>query len=285
MKICGYTYSFHTAITSGEIDTVDVIHYLRELGVDAVEIYGMYVTEEQVPRIRAALDESAVQTACYDLFCLTDSPDTNRRQAAIAYAVQQLDWAATIQAPNVLIIPGFPKPEYTHDQARGWFTEALQTLVPEARKRGITPTIANVGWQPVVYGSSDQMLTACDAVGPDLKIVYDVGNFFLVGEDNLQALQRVAGRMVHVHLKDWVELSEDAPNQDPFDFANTEGRRFTGEILGEGVLDLPAAIRELRRLDYQGYVSIEYEGHKEPKDATRKGLEYVRSLLDAHQRR
>lgn len=81
-------------------------------------------------------------------------------------------------------------------------------------------------------------------------------------------------------LKDWVEVPPDAPNQDPFECANTEGRRFTGELLGEGILDLPAAIRELKQLDYQGYVSIEYEGHKEPRDATRQGVEYVRSLLE-----
>ena len=74
--------------------------------------------------------------------------------------------------------------------------------------------------------------------------------------------------VINVHLKDWVELPESASNQDPFDFANTEGRRFTGEILGDGILDLPEAIRELGRLNYQGYVSIEYEGHKDPKNAT-----------------
>lgn len=281
MRICGYTYSFHTAIEAGVIDTVDVIHYLRELGVEAIEIYNIYVTEEQVPRIRAALDQVSMQTACYDLFCVTDFPDAGRRQAAIAKAVEELDWASTLGAPTVLIIPGFPKPEYTHQQARDWFTEALQTLVPEAKSRGITPALANVGWQPVVYGTSDQMLAACEAVGADLKLVYDVGNFFLAGEDNLQALKRVADRMVHVHLKDWVELPENATNQDPFEFANTTGRRFTGQLLGEGILDLPAAIRELRRFDYQGYVSIEYEGHKEPKNATRMGVEYIRSLLDA----
>jgi sugar phosphate isomerase/epimerase len=280
MRICGYTYSFHTAIHSGEMDTVDVVHYIRELGLNAIEIYGMYVTEEQVPRIRAALENANVGAACYDLFCVTDFPDATRRRAAVAKAVEELDWVATLAAPRVLIIPGFPKPEYTHAQAREWFTEALHTLVPEAKQRGITPMLANVGWQPVVYGTSDQLLAACEAVGPDLKLVYDVGNFFLAGEDNLRALQRVAGRMEHVHLKDWVEVARDAPNQDPFDFADTNGTRFTGELLGDGVLDLRAALRELRRLNYKGYVSIEYEGHKEPKNATRKGVEYVRALLD-----
>ena len=279
MQICCYTYSFHTEIDRGAMNTVDVIRYTRELRVDGIEIYGMYMTEGQVPGVRAALDETGVQASCYDLFCVTDFADASQRQAAVAKAVEELDWVATFGAPTVLIIPGFPKPEYTHAQAREWFTEALHTLVPEATRRGITPTLANVGWQPVVYGTSDQMLAACEAVGPDLKLVYDVGNFFLAGEDNLQALQRVAHRMVHVHLKDWVEVAPDAPNQDPFEFANTEGTRFTGELLGEGVLDLPAAIRELRKLGYDGWVSVEYEGHKEPKEATRKSLEYVRSLL------
>ena len=58
--------------------------------------------------------------------------------------------------------------------------------------------VANVGWQPVVYGTGEQVLGICDAVGPTLRVTFDVGNFLLAGEDNMQALAQVAGRKATV---------------------------------------------------------------------------------------
>jgi len=56
---------------------------------------------------------------------------------------------------------------------------------------------------------------------------------------------------------------------------------YLGEVLGEGVLNLPGALALLRRLGYQGWVSVEYEGVGDPLDAARRGVAYLRSLMEA----
>jgi sugar phosphate isomerase/epimerase len=188
----------------------------------------------------------------------------------------ELRRAAGLGARTVLVIPGTPREDVAHETAREWFAAALRDSLEEARRLGVTMMVANVGWQPVVYGTSEQILGICDAVGPELKVTYDVGNFLLSGEDNMRALEREAPRMVHVHFKDWKVVPPPAPRA----FPGIDGRLYEGEVLGDGVLNLPEAARRLRQLGYRGWVSVEYEGTGEPREAARRGVAYLRSLLE-----
>ena len=49
-------------------------------------------------------------------------------------------------------------------------------------------------------------------------------------------------------------------------------RYYLGEILGKGVLDLRKAVRALRQLNYDGWISVEYEGVDDPHNAFGIGL-------------
>ena len=55
------------------------------------------------------------------------------------------------------------------------------------------------------------------------------------------------------------------------DFVYERVRKPVDKVLGEGLLDLPGFIGVLRKMDYSGYVSLEYEGDMEdPVPALRK---------------
>ena len=49
-------------------------------------------------------------------------------------------------------------------------------------------------------------------------------------------------------------------------------------IVGQGTLDLPAQIKLLKRAKYDGFLSLEFEGMEDPRDAVRLGLAYLREL-------
>jgi sugar phosphate isomerase/epimerase len=182
-----------------------------------------------------------------------------------------------LKAKTVLVVPGPPREGISHAQARQWFAEALRAALTDAARLGFPLTIPNVGWQPVVYGTSDQILGICEAAGPELRVTYDVGNFLLAGEDNLKALDRVASRLAHVHFKDW----EILPATGPGAFPGVDGRPYLGAVLGEGIVDLREPLERLRKLGYKGAISVEYEGTNDPFEAVRRGVAYLRSLLQA----
>ena len=277
MQIAAMTYSFASLLDKRETDTPRIIRYYAELGVPAVEITSGYVREEEMTAIQAALAETGMSVASYDLVCDVVTADAAVRRDRTAQFRTNLQRAAELKAKIVLVVPGPPREGISHAQARQWFAEALRAALPDAARLGFALTIPNVGWQPVVYGTSDQILGICEAAGPELRVTYDVGNFLLAGEDNLQALDRVAPRLAHVHFKDWEILPATCPGA----FPGVDGRPYLGAVLGEGILNLRKPLERLRRLGYKGAISMEYEGTNDPYEAVRRGVTYLRSLLEA----
>src|SRR5919204_379415 len=141
--------------------------------------------------------------------------------------------------------------------------DALRTCLPLARRLGVVLTIPDVGIAAELSGTSEHLREICAAVGPELRVTYDVGNFLLAGEEPLPALERLADRIAHVHLKDW-RVFPARPPPPPGSYAGLDGRHYLGLALGEGVLDLPSVVRRLAELGYRGCLSIEYEGTDDP---------------------
>jgi inosose dehydratase len=82
---------------------------------------------------------------------------------------------------------------------------------------------------------------------PKIGACVDMGHYLRSDENPIEALERLGNRLYGVHLKD-VRTVED------------NGRRkkiFT--IIGQGDLDLPGSLRTLKKLNYQGCLSLEYE--------------------------
>ena len=101
---------------------------------------------------------------------------------------------------------------------------ARETLNREARKA------ADAGLQVAIenhqdFGSEELMMFAEEA-GPNVGIAMDTGNAFAVAEDPVAFAQRVAPRIKHVHLKDYV--SQFTP----------EGFRLIRCAIGDGCVPL-----------------------------------------------
>jgi hypothetical protein len=80
-------------------------------------------------------------------------------------------------------------------------THARRTLAaaaPEAQSLGLRLGIEN----HQDFGS-EELLTLCAEAGDHVGVVFDTGNPFAVGEDPVAFARRVAGRVWHIHLKDY----------------------------------------------------------------------------------
>jgi sugar phosphate isomerase/epimerase len=75
-------------------------------------------------------------------------------------------------------------------------------------------------------------------------IIWDVGHTFKVyGEDVSEFLDKMWKYIKHVHIKDLHEV----------------GNQLELCMIGEGVVPIPKLVRELKRRDYKGYISLEWE--------------------------
>jgi sugar phosphate isomerase/epimerase len=86
---------------------------------------------------------------------------------------------------------------------------------------------------------------------PKIGACVDMGHYLRSDESPVEALERLGNRLYGVHLKDVRTINEG-------------GRRkkiFT--IIGQGDLDIPGCLRTLKKLNYQGCLSLEYEENEQ----------------------
>ena len=280
MKISAMDYSFSRGIRVEKIDTPAIIRYLKQLDVPGVEFVEAFVADQDLDSIRSALSETGTDVVAYLTYCNFIDPDPAGRQARVSQLRESLGRAAALGAPHVTVVPGMLEGDISPEAARDWISQGLRECIPDASDLGITLAIENLGLQTAVYGRSEHLVAICDSVGSELKLTYDAGNFLLAAENNVEALDRIASRVVHVHFKDWqvAQLQGEAPEHA---LLGSDGRHYEGAVLAEGIVDLPGAAVRLNELGYDGYVSVEYEGIGEPREAVRRGVKYLRSLLEA----
>ncbi len=113
----------------------------------------------------------------------------------------------------------------------------LDELIAEAEKKKITILIETVG----DFAHTDELLTLLNSFACDnLAALWDPFYTCLAGESPEESLKNLGAYIKHVHIKD----------------ADKKGRE---EPVGEGVLPIPDVIDALRSINYDGFVSCEWD--------------------------
>lgn len=100
---------------------------------------------------------------------------------------------------------------------------------------------------------------------PRLRVNYDPANLLMKGFDHIGGVEVLGPYIVHTHPK-------DAVREDP-----EGGRR--QRHLGEGEVDIPRWIAELRRVGFDGWLCVENESGGDMLGEARRSLELLRALI------
>jgi sugar phosphate isomerase/epimerase len=148
--------------------------------------------------------------------------------------------------------------------------KALRPLGDYAADRGVRLCVENYGL------NAKHMVWILDgAHHENIGTLYDPCNYHRMGEDPLQALRLVSGKVFYCHLKD--AFFEDPRDPDSL-FAGSRWPPSVG--VGEGEIDWPVLVPELASV-YDGYACIEYEVASDVVRGTRVSRDTVSGLLGA----
>ena len=280
MEIAGYSYTFGPITGPRAIDHLKVIRWFHDLGIRSLEMFDPWIRDkpDEVKVIRDVVGELNMPVRVCDVECHVVSRNADERKAGLERFHQRLAAVNEFGTEMVLILPYLPpwESDYTADECHEYLNAAIDQSLPLARQMGMTLLIANLGFRGDIYGQADWVVETCKAFAPDIKTVYDVGNFVMAGEDPVKALDKVFDYTVHVHLKDWVILPEEQPGAS---WLGVGRQWFQGSNYGDGVVPLTDAIARLKELNYDALVSPEYEGPEDPFDIMGKGIAYTRKML------
>jgi sugar phosphate isomerase/epimerase len=163
--------------------------------------------------------------------------------------------------------------------------EGLRACAEHAQSVGVMLCMENLDYPPCrpLTGRGSQCVEICLEVDhPSFRLIFDCGAPPYVEEDSLETLREKAPYEAHVHIKNSRRLAPGEVAERHLD--SVGGRRFTGSVLDAGVVAIEPIVAELRRMGYDGYLLIEYQGMDDPRTATKHNVPYLRGLVAKAQR-
>ncbi len=197
------------------------------------------------------------------------SPDFTHRDPAFReqQIVKQKHWidmTLELGGKYCRVLSGQKRPELSIEEGVTLAADAIEACLPYAQQRGITLNLENHYkddfWEyPEFAQKMDVFCQLVDRIEhPNFGVNYDPSNTYLAGEDPVDLLKRISHRVVTMHASDRY-LKEGTIE----DLRREEGgvtgyaRRLSHGEIGKGLNDYDAIFTELKRVGFDGWISIE----------------------------
>lgn len=187
--------------------------------------------------------------------------DKTRHQIELAYRLgiptMRLNtgrWGTSASFDVLMANKGIEPPleGYTDEEGFEWVIDSIAACIPAAEKCGVVLGLENHWGLGRTAAGVKRIVDAIDS--PWLKMTLDTGNFL---EDREAQMEMMAPYTCLVQAKTY----------------------FGGGKWYELDIDYPAIGEMMRRHDYRGYISLEFEGNESPQTAVPKSLELLREAF------
>jgi sugar phosphate isomerase/epimerase len=144
------------------------------------------------------------------------------------------------------------------------YPDVLPLVNAKVQESNIRVAIHNHGPEDKHFPSPEVALKALDGMDPRMGVCLDVGHTTRTGTSPVQSIQSAGNRLLDVHIKDLRNLM-DAKSQC---------------AVGEGVMPVVGIFEALKKMNYQGYVNLEYEIEgDDPMPGMAKSFAYMKGVL------
>tara|TARA_B100000700_G_scaffold56744_1_gene61269 strand:- start:3991 stop:4905 length:915 start_codon:yes stop_codon:yes gene_type:complete len=253
-----------------KITVQQVIDHASNLGVDGVDVLHVQMDNESPEYIRSLRDRA--QDKNIELICLSIhqdfvDPDKEKRENNIDHTKKCIDiahdlgisyirlnsgrWNTIDSFDDLMANKGIEPvlPGYTEDDGFKWCIDSIQDCLPHAEQAGVVLALEN-HWG--LTRTPEGLLRIVNSIdSPWLGVLMDTGNFL---EDPYEKLEEIAPQTVFVQAKTYYG----------------GGEWYTLD------LDYSRIAEILNKVEYKGYISLEFEGKENANTGVPKSIELLK---------
>jgi sugar phosphate isomerase/epimerase len=257
----------HALCKDGTMRLAEWIELAVKLDIDGLEWYAGFLEmhdEKNLPVFRNMVEShgKSIPMMC----CSPDftHPDKSFREKEIAKQKNWIDMTVAMGGSFCRVLSGQRRPELLTTDGVQIAAQCIEACLPYAREHSITLILENHYkddfWEyPEFAQKIDVFCQLVEAIHhPNFGINYDPSNTWLAGEDPLDLLKRVSERVVTMHASDRYLLNgtiEDLRREESG--AMGYAKRLKHGEIGKGLNDYDAIFSELKRVHFNGWISIE----------------------------
>ncbi|MGA2267107.1 MAG: sugar phosphate isomerase/epimerase [Bryobacteraceae bacterium] len=234
------TYTFRSFDRAKTIEMLKVVQAPWTSIKDGVH-FAYNSTPQELKQARAEFDAAGLKvTSAGNISLAKDDPDDIRQRFEI---VRNLGLSMMVCIP-------------THSNIR--------TVEKFVKEYDMKIAIHNHGPEQKDFPSPQSVLEAVRDMDPRVGLCIDVGHTARTGVDVVESIALAGKRLFDMHVKDLRDFKSRDSQCD----------------VGEGVMPLPAIFKQLKKMNYQGCVNLEYEiNAKDPLPGVLRSMFYMRGVL------
>ena len=290
-KLAVFPKAFMQALCKdGSMKLSEWISLATNLNIDGLEWYAGFLEmqdEKKWPGFRIQVVDAgkSIPMMC----CSPDftHPDESFRKKEVDKQRYWIRMTHVLGGSYCRVLSGQRRPELSTGEGVKLAADCIQDCLPYARDLGITLILENHYkddfWEyPEFAQKMDVFGKLIDSIhDPNFGVNYDPSNRFLAGEDPLELLRKISHRVVTMHASDRY-LKEGTIE----DLRREEGgatgyaKRLSHGEIGKGLNDYDAIFTELKRVGFDGWISI--EDGIEGMDQLERSVAFVRRKMEEY---
>lgn len=285
MKIAVSSYSFNKMIESGEITEFDTISLAKEIGFDGIEFVDFYRPQDEdlieyARKLREEADRVGIPVVNY---CI----GANFVRVGEDFDAEVERVKAHVDAAEILGAKFMRQDAVGGSLGTGrfrTFNGSLETIAKGCRivteyaeKKGIRTMVENHGF---ICQDPDRIEALADKVNhKNFGVLADMGNFLCADCEPAYSFGKLRESIIFVHAKDFIVKNGEETDPGKGFFRSRGGNFLRGTIIGHGNVPVKKCIETLKNAEYDGWITIEFEGMEPNREALEIGLENLRRYI------
>ena len=246
------------------------IDMARQLDADGLEMYEGFFASLDSGYLDSVAE--AIRAAGFEMPMLCCSPDFTQpdpegRKRAFGHEARMIEVTRRLGGPGAVcrVLSGQRYPGVSREQGIEWVVESICALLEIAREHQVVLGMENHYkdgfWMYPEFAQKRDVFLEIIARIPERRwfgVQYDPSNAIVAGEDPIDLLRAVAGRVVSMHASDRF-LAEGVTLEELHSSDGTTGysTALRHGVTGKGLNDYHAIFRILAEAGYRGWISIE----------------------------
>ena len=250
-----------------------VIDHAANLSVDGVDVLHVQMdneTPEYIQSLKNRAEDQGIELICLSIHQDFVDPDKEKRNKNIDHTKKCIDiahdlgisyirlnsgrWNTTESFDDLMANKGIEPvlPGFTEDDGFKWCIDSIHDCLPHAEQAGVVLALEN-HWG--LTRTPEGLLRIVNSIdSPWLGVLMDTGNFL---EDPYDKLEQIASQTVFVQAKTYYG----------------GGEWYTLD------LDYPRIAEILNKVNYKGYISLEFEGKEDAMIGVPKSIELLKKAF------
>lgn len=227
-------------------DRSKAIELIKQLHVAYISIKEVHLAQNLSP---AELEAGRKEFEAAGLKIMSGGNVDMTKDKTVEDLRKHFEYAKNAGMPMMVCAP-------THENVK-----MVETLVKEYN---IRCALHNHGPEDHHFPTPASVLEAVKGMDPRMGLCMDVGHSARTGVDVVKSIADAGTRLLDMHVKDLSDLKVKESQCD----------------VGDGKMPFPAIFKQLKKMNYQGCVNLEYEiNTKDPMPGMQRSFSYMRGVL------